>query len=69
MESVCDASADEVSVSAGGVLCEYAEWLTRERGLAPVTANNYCWNVRQFLAALPQPVTGLFKVNRAGARW
>ena len=49
-------SADEVSRSAGGVLCEYAQWLTRQRGLAPVTVNNYCWNVRQFLAALPQPV-------------
>ena len=67
MESVCDASADEVSGSAGGVLCEYAEWLTRQRGLAPVTVNNYCWNVRQFLAALPQPVTVSVGLLDAGA--
>ena len=31
------------------------EWLDRQRGLAPVTIDNYCWNVEQFLAALPQP--------------
>lgn len=67
MESVCDASAEEVSGSAGGVLCEYSEWLTRQRGLAPVTVNNYCWNVRQFLAALPQPVTVSVGLLDAGA--
>ena len=29
--------------------------LDRQRGLAPITIDNYCWNVEQFLAALPQP--------------
>ena len=31
------------------------EWLDRQRGLAPITIDNYCWNVEQFLTALPQP--------------
>src|SRR4029077_10528497 len=26
-----------------------------QRGLAPITIDNYCWNVEQFLGALPQP--------------
>ena len=49
------AEARDGTASVSGVLVEYGEWLDRQRGLAPVTIDNYCWNVEQFLAALPQP--------------
>lgn len=29
----------------------------RQRGLAPVTVHNYCWNAEQFLAWLPSAAT------------
>lgn len=53
MDLVCTAGDDTASVR--GVLAAYGEWLDRQRGLAPITVHNYCWNVEQFLVALPQP--------------
>jgi len=44
------------AVSGKELLVEYGRWLDRQRGLAPVTVRNYCWNAGQFLVALPQPV-------------
>ena len=38
------------------VLVEYARWLDRQRGLASMTVDNYCWNARLFLRALPEPM-------------
>ena len=55
MDRVCTAETRDGTASVSGVLVEYGEWLDRQRGLAPVTIDNYCWNVEQFLAALPQP--------------
>src|SRR5262245_50428919 len=45
----------EGTASVSGVLVEFGEWLDRQRGLAPITIDNYCCNVAQFLEALPQP--------------
>ncbi len=56
MDPVCTADARDGTASVSGVLVEYAEWLERQRGLAPITIDNYCWNVGQFLTALPQPI-------------
>ena len=53
---VCGAVDDEVSVSVGGLLIEFGEWLDRQRGLSPITVGNYCWNVEQFLRSLPRTV-------------
>jgi site-specific recombinase XerC len=55
MDPVCTADAREDTASESDPLVEFGEWLDRQRGLAPITINNYCWNVGQFLAALPQP--------------
>ena len=55
MDRVCTADARDGTASVSGVLVGYGEWLDRQRGLAPVTIDNYCWNVEQFLGALPQP--------------
>ena len=55
MDPVCTADAREGTASVSGVLVEFGEWLGRQRGLAPITIDNYCWNVKQFLGALPQP--------------
>jgi len=55
MDPVCTADACEGTASVSGVLVEFGEWLGRQRGLAPITVDNYCWNVEQFLGALPQP--------------
>jgi Phage integrase, N-terminal SAM-like domain len=55
MDPVCSTDARDGTASVSGVLVEYGEWLDRQRGLAPITIDNYCWNVEQFLAALPQP--------------
>lgn len=56
MDPVCTADARHGTASVSSVLVEYAEWLDRQRGLAPITIDNYCWNVEQFLTALPQPI-------------
>ena len=55
MDSACVADAGDGTASVSGVLAEYGDWLDRQRGLAPITVHNYCWNVEQFLAALPLP--------------
>jgi integrase/recombinase XerD len=54
MDPVCTADAGEGTASVNGVLIEFAEWLGRQRGLAPITITNYRCNVEQFLRALPQ---------------
>ncbi|QQW37342.1 tyrosine-type recombinase/integrase [Mycobacterium marinum] len=53
--------------SVGAVLAEYGQWLARQRGLAPITVRNYCWNVEQFLKALPQPAQVSVSLLDAGA--
>ena len=53
MDLVCTPDAGDGTAS--GVLAEYGHWLDRQRGLAPITVHNYCWNVERFLAALPTP--------------
>ena len=55
--STVDAREGEAAVSVSGVLVEFGEWLGRQRGLAPATVRNYCWNAGQFLVTLPQPVS------------
>ena len=42
MDRVCTADARDGTASVSGVLVEYGEWLDRQRGLAPVTIDNYC---------------------------
>ena len=59
MDPVCTADARDGTASVSGVLVEYGEWLDRQRGLAPITIDNYCWNVEQFLAALPAAHAGV----------
>jgi site-specific recombinase XerD len=54
MDPVCTADVREGTYSVRGVLVEFSEWLDRQRGLAPITIDNYCCNVEQFLEALPQ---------------
>ena len=56
MDPVRTADARGGTTSVSGVLVEYGEWLRLQRGLAPVTIDNYCWHVEQFLEGLPQPV-------------
>lgn len=49
----------EISTSTVGdlagepLLAEFGRWLDHQRGLAPITVQNYCWNVGRFLKALP----------------
>ena len=57
---------DEIPTSVSEVLIEYGEWLDRQRGLAPVTVHNYCWNVEQFLRSLPGPVQASVGLLDAG---
>lgn len=55
MDPVSTAGAREDAASVSDLLAEFAGWLDRQRGLAPVTIHNYCWHAGQFLAALPEP--------------
>lgn len=55
MEPVSIADDREDTASVSDLLIEFGGWLDRQRGLAPVTIHNYCWNAGQFLAALPRP--------------
>lgn len=53
-ESSAGQVADDAAVSS--LLAEFAVWLDHQRGLAPVTVHNYCWNSERFLAAVPGPM-------------
>lgn len=53
MNPISTTSAGEGMASVDALLAEYGTWLDRQRGLASITVDNYCWNVKQFLAALP----------------
>jgi integrase len=67
MDPVCTADAREGTASESDLLVEFGEWLDRQRGLAPITVDNYCWNVEQFLGALPPPVQVSVSLLDAGA--
>jgi integrase/recombinase XerD len=55
MDAASTIGRREHTAAANDLLVEYGHWLDRQRGLAPITIHNYCWNVEQFLRALPQP--------------
>lgn len=55
MDPVCTADAREGTASVDELLVDFGQWLDRQRGLAPITVHNYCWNVEQFLGSLSQP--------------
>jgi integrase/recombinase XerD len=55
MDPVHTAVAREDAASVSDLLIEFGEWLDRQRGLAPITIENYGWHAGQFLAALPGP--------------
>ncbi len=55
MDPTNTTSVGECMASVNALLAEYGTWLNRQRGLAPITVDNYCWNVERFLAALPGP--------------
>jgi len=52
--------------SADRMLVVFGVWLARQRGLSPVTVKNYCSQVGQFLAMLPDPASVSFGVVKAG---
>jgi integrase/recombinase XerD len=54
MDRVSSVDVRGGSASVSELLVEFAAWLDRQRGLAPVTVHNYCWNAGQFLEALPE---------------
>ena len=54
MDRVSSVDVRGGSASVSELLVEFGGWLDRQRGLAPVTVHNYCWNARQFLDALPE---------------
>jgi len=56
-----------VAGSDNDVLAVFGQWLDRQRGLAPVTVCNYCWNVERFLETLPPPVEVSIGLLSAGA--
>jgi integrase/recombinase XerD len=56
MDTVCTVDGREGVPPVSDLLVEYGQWLDRQRGLAPITVRNYCWNVEQFFRALPQPM-------------
>jgi site-specific recombinase XerD len=56
MDRVGSVGARGDSVSVNELLVAFGGWLARQRGLAPVTVHNYCWNARRFLGALPEPM-------------
>jgi site-specific recombinase XerD len=66
MDPVFTAEAREDSASVNGVLVEFGEWLGRQRGLASITIDNYCWNVKQFLESLPEPTNVSVSLLDAG---
>ena len=54
MDRVSSVDVRGGSASVSELLVEFGGWLDRQRGLAPVTVHNYCWNAGQFLEALPE---------------
>lgn len=60
-------AAEVVASSVDDVLAAFGQWLDRQRGLAPVTIENYRWNVERFLAVLPPPVEASVGLLDAGA--
>lgn len=67
MDPVRTAGAREDTVPVSDLLIEFGWWLDRQRGLAPVTVHNYCWNAGQFLTALPQPAEVSVSLLDAGS--
>jgi integrase/recombinase XerD len=67
MDTVCAIGARERTAPASDLLVEYGQWLDRQRGLAPITVHNYCWNVEQFLRVLPAPQQVSLSLLDAGA--
>lgn len=70
MDPMDPAVAGEEMTSVSGLLVEFGGWLDRQRGLAPVTVRNYCWNVERFLTSLPASVqvsTGLLDAGTVTA--
>jgi hypothetical protein len=59
MDRVSSVDVRGGSASVSELLVEFAAWLDRQRGLAPVTVHNYCWNAGQFLEALPEGSSNL----------
>ena len=66
MDPITTTSAGEWRASVNALLAEYGTWLDRQRGLAPITVDNYCWNVKQFLATLPGPAQASMGLVDAG---
>lgn len=54
LESAAAGGTDADSLTE--LLVEFGRWLDHQRGLAPVTVKNYCWNARRFLEELAPPV-------------
>ncbi|GAA5108976.1 tyrosine-type recombinase/integrase [Haloechinothrix salitolerans] len=53
--STADVRREGAALVSDDLLVEFGGWLDRQRGLAPITVQNYCWHAEQFVAALPQP--------------
>lgn len=66
MDAACTIGTGEHTAPENDLLVEYEHWLDHQRGLAPVTIHNYCWNVEQFLRALPQATKGSVSLLDAG---
>ena len=52
MSQVSSADARQGAGPLDELVVEFAGWLDGQRGLAPVTVQNYCWHVEQFLGWL-----------------
>ena len=50
---VCCAVAGDVDEDGTSLLAEFRTWLSRERGLSPVSVSCYVKQARPLLAALP----------------
>jgi integrase/recombinase XerD len=66
MDPVCTVDAREGAPPVSDLLVEYGKWLDHQRGLAPITVHNYCWNVQQFLTSLPEPAQASVSLLDAG---
>lgn len=52
MSQVRTADAGQGAGPLDELVVEFAGWLDGQRGLAPVTVQNYCWHAEQFLGWL-----------------